>query len=63
MSVCSHFTDKTAVTAEDISTTCLVAWQVRLGIAIPEPFFNPGIRDWEIYNLGIPEGLQTGRYY
>jgi len=25
MSVCSHFTDKTAVTAEDISTKCLVA--------------------------------------
>jgi len=22
-------------------------------IAIPEPFFNPGIRDWEIYNPGI----------
>jgi len=36
---------------------------LQLGIAIPQPFFNPGIRDWEIYNSGIPGGLQTGRYY
>jgi len=36
---------------------------MHVGIAIPEPFFNPGIRDWKIYNPGIPAGLQTGRYY
>ena len=26
---------------------------MHVGIAIPEPFFNPGIRDSEIYNPGI----------
>ena len=25
----------------------------RIGVATPEPFFNAGIQDWEIYNPGI----------
>jgi len=28
-----------------------------LAIPIPDPFLNPGIRDWEMSNPGIPAGL------
>ena len=29
-----------------------------LGFSIPDRFSNPGIRDWEILNPGIPAGLR-----
>ena len=39
-----------------ICTNQIKSNRIHVGIALLEPFFNPGIRDWEIYNPGIDSG-------
>jgi len=39
-----------------IYTNQIKSNRIHAGIALLKPFFNPGIRDWEIYNPGIDSG-------